>query len=422
MNLSIWALSCLLRSALSISTRSMQASDSSSLPHKLQASTSSTIGPSLVSASNATANTPPFSSALSALSTLAETSISSAAPVLEQDAEGRQGHGVSDDSNGERVSKASKRRKKELSMRKACERCRERKNACDGNCPCSMCVKSFQDMQAAGSPCLFSSAAEMCVRNTRKSIFQARTDRKETDVSDLPPHSASSPTHEGTWFAAWRSSPQGPFPVGNNHLQPSLSLALPDNTARNQSFRMNLHLSLPSSPPSHLRFLFSNLYGRSPLRLTHLSLARHAASAHVHPATQLDLTFGGHNAVVLAAGCEHASDAIALPPWLSACGGRVSVTFAVNGTCEGVTWHTKAMATNYMSSSGSGAPPLTSTPHLRIKLAIEQVHPLRRRATFFSNTPALHGFSCAGLTPAARQRAMFWLFSATPSQTVQTRL
>lgn len=397
----------------------MQAGESPSLPspHKLQASIPSAIAPGLVSASKKTANTPPLSSELSALSTLAETSISSAAPVVEQDVEGRQGH---DDANGERASKASKRRKKELSMRKACERCRERKNACDGNCPCSMCVKSFQDMQAAGSPCLFSSAAEMCVRNTRKSIFQTRTDRREADVSDVPPHSASSPPHEGTWLAAWRSSPQGPFPVGNNSLQPSLSLALPDNTARDQSFRMNLHLSLPSPPPTHLRFLFSNLYGRVPLRLTHLTVARHAASAHIHSDTQLDLTFGGQNAVVLAAGCEHASDAVALP-WLSACAGRISVTFAVNGACESVTWHARAMATNYVSPSGSGAPPLTSTPHLCIEYVIKQVHPLGQRATFSFSTPALHGFSCAGLTRAGLHRTMFWLCLATPLQTVQTR-
>jgi hypothetical protein len=160
----------------------------------------------------------------------------------------------------------------------------------------------------------------------------------------------------GQWLAVWHASSQGPFPIGNNALQPSLAYALPGSAACDQSFRMILHLPLPHPPPSLLRFRFSNHLGASPLVLTHATVAPHLASAHVDTDSERSLAFAGTDSAHLEAGHEATSDAVALP-WLAACGGRVCVTFAVHGRCDSITWHAKAMTTSYLSAPCSGPPP-----------------------------------------------------------------
>lgn len=100
----------------------------------------------------------------------------------EQEREGYDGDDLSDDENGGGCpSVGSNRRKEKFGMRKACERCRQRKNKCDGSFPCGMCVKSFQEIQAAGGICLFSSPEEMCVRHTRKPM--SRTSSRHSNGS-----------------------------------------------------------------------------------------------------------------------------------------------------------------------------------------------------------------------------------------------
>ncbi len=166
----------------------MQASDPSLPPsRKLQSLISSPVEASLLSASNYFIPNSSFSpSEFNALPVHAEGKssdqipIPSAASVLEEDVEDGEGEDVSDDGNGGRASRTSKRKEK-FGMRKACERCRQRKNKCDGNFPCSMCVKSFQEIQAAGGICLFSCPAEMCVRNARKPM--SRTSSRHSNES-----------------------------------------------------------------------------------------------------------------------------------------------------------------------------------------------------------------------------------------------
>jgi hypothetical protein len=78
-------------------------------------------------------------------------------------------------------------------MRKACERCREKKISCDGNFPCSACMKSSQTMQAALKevqpedlfPVDPSPPEDMCVRSARKPM-QRKSSRTSMDCGSAP--------------------------------------------------------------------------------------------------------------------------------------------------------------------------------------------------------------------------------------------
>jgi hypothetical protein len=179
----------------------------------------------------------------------------------------------------------------------------------------------------------------------------ASIDNRPSPDAPAPPSRAAA-----RWLAAWHASPHGPFPLGNNALQPQLDRALPSCAASDQAFRMVLHLSLPQPPPAQLRFRFSNALGSSPLRLAHVTVARHVSSAHVDVSSERHVTFGGCDTLLLDPGAECSSDGVALP-WLCAVCCRVSVTFAVQGSCHAITWHAKAMVTSYIAPPGSGCPP-----------------------------------------------------------------
>jgi hypothetical protein len=175
-------------------------------------------------------------------------------------------------------------------------------------------------------------------------------------ATDLHFTSSDATLPPGQWVTAWHASSQGPFPIGNNALQPPLDRAMPGCETCDQAFRMVLPLSLPHVSSPQLRFRFSNALGSTPLCLADVSTALHAASAHIDAASQQRLTFGGKDTLVLEPGAEYSSDGVVLP-WLPSFGGSVCVTFVVRGRCDRITWHAKAMTTSYVAPPCSGRPP-----------------------------------------------------------------
>jgi hypothetical protein len=119
---------------------------------------------------------------------------------------------------------------------------------------------------------------------------------------------------------------------------------------------MIFHLVTPSPAPRLFRFRFSNAFGSSMVRFSRVSVARHVASAHIDAASEKSLTFDGSDTLSLEAGSEIPSDGVSLP-WIEAFGADICVTFTLLGTCPDMTWHAKAMTTNYISRAGSGQPP-----------------------------------------------------------------
>lgn len=105
-----------------------------------------------------------------------------------------------------------------------------------------------------------------------------------------------------TWTGSWAASQQLP--------EPQNSLA-PDDL-RDATLRQIVHLSVGGAA---IRILLSNAFGTQPLHLASVHVARpvSAASAKIDPASDRAVTFSGSLDVVIPAGAEYLSDAVAYP-------------------------------------------------------------------------------------------------------------
>src|SRR5262245_25995616 len=74
--------------------------------------------------------------------------------------------------------------------------------------------------------------------------------------------SAQNPAAGEKWAATWAASPHGPYPSGNPSAQPDLSLALPANMARDQTFRMMVR---PDLWGRAVRIRLTNVFGTAPI-------------------------------------------------------------------------------------------------------------------------------------------------------------
>jgi lysophospholipase L1-like esterase len=136
------------------------------------------------------------------------------------------------------------------------------------------------------------------------------------------------------WVGSWAASQQ--VPETQNSLDPEL---LHDAT-----LRQIVHLSAGGS---QLRVRVSNAFGTAPLHLTAVRVARpvSAASAAIDAASDRAVTFNGAPDVVIPAGAEYLSDAVAFPVSPLS---NLAVSIHFDQPPTGETGHPGSRATSYL--------------------------------------------------------------------------
>ncbi|MFI1537574.1 SGNH/GDSL hydrolase family protein [Streptomyces anandii] len=157
---------------------------------------------------------------------------------------------------------------------------------------------------------------------------------------------SAAPVSTGTWVAAWATSPAGGEPGTS-----VLGMA-------GRSVRNVVHTSAAGTGA---RVTLSNLYGSSPLTVTHASLALAAGpgSAAAAPGTMRRLTFAGAPTVVIPAGGRAVSDAVRVAVPL---GADVLVTTYSPTPSGPVTYHPHAQQISY-AATGDRAEDVTGSPY-----------------------------------------------------------
>ncbi|MFL4950224.1 SGNH/GDSL hydrolase family protein [Streptomyces sp. MMS24-I31] len=160
------------------------------------------------------------------------------------------------------------------------------------------------------------------------------------------PGNSAAPASTGTWVGAWSASPAAAEPRTE-----TVGMA-------GRSVRNVVHASVSGTSA---RVTLSNLYGQSPLTVTHASLAVAArpGTAAAAAGTMRRLTFAGAASVVIPAGGQTMSDAVrvAVPP-----GGDILVTTYSPTPSGPVTYHPHARQISYVAQ-GDRTEDVTGTPY-----------------------------------------------------------
>jgi len=160
------------------------------------------------------------------------------------------------------------------------------------------------------------------------------------------------------WVATWSASTT-PFGVGSPVAQPDLQFPFPTVTTDgvvDQTIRMVVK---PDLWGDTMRFRFSNVFGDRAVTLSRVSVALQSFAGNVQDGTLTRVTFGRQNSVTIPQGAEVWSDAIDLR-WVddeddfAVVGRNLLVSIAVQGKSGAISWHGKAVTTNYITPQGSG--------------------------------------------------------------------
>ncbi|MEV0175326.1 SGNH/GDSL hydrolase family protein [Streptomyces sp. NPDC050803] len=147
------------------------------------------------------------------------------------------------------------------------------------------------------------------------------------------PHNSAAPVSTGTWVGAWSASPAGAEPGTETEGMAG------------RSVRNVVHTSVGGTSA---RITLSNLYGTSPLTVTHASLAVAAGSetAAALTGTMRRLTFGGNPSVVVPPGGQVMSDAVRVT--VPADADVLVTTYSPNASGP-VTYHPHARQISYVA-------------------------------------------------------------------------
>jgi lysophospholipase L1-like esterase len=169
---------------------------------------------------------------------------------------------------------------------------------------------------------------------------------RATLAGGRPSHNSAAPASTGDWVATWSASPVGGEPGTETE-----GLA-------GRSVRNVVHTSVGGTSA---RVTLSNLYGRSPLTITHASIAvaAGAGTAEAAARTMRRLTFGGGTGVVVPAGQQVLSDAVALPVPADS---DILVTTYSPTPSGPVTYHPRARQISY-AARGDRTEDLTATAY-----------------------------------------------------------
>ncbi|MDN3022568.1 SGNH/GDSL hydrolase family protein [Streptomyces sp. S.PB5] len=157
--------------------------------------------------------------------------------------------------------------------------------------------------------------------------------RRNTVVQGPAPHNSAAPASTGTWVGAWSTSP---------------AAAEPRTETEGMAGRSVRNIVHASAGGTSARVTLSNLYGQSPLTVTHASIALAAAkdTAAAAADTMRRLTFGGNTTVVIPAGGQVTSDAVRVT---IAYGSDVLVTTYSPTRSGPVTYHRHARQVSYLA-------------------------------------------------------------------------
>lgn len=147
------------------------------------------------------------------------------------------------------------------------------------------------------------------------------------------------------WKAAWASS----------QMLPDAANALPDGVLDDATLRQIIR---PSISGAQLRVRLSNVFGKTPLRIGRVTVARSAdnASASIVPATLRRLNFAGQPGAVIPPGGEWLSDPVR---WDADAFEDLAISIHVLAEPEGQTSHPGSRATSYVvAGDRTGAPVL----------------------------------------------------------------
>lgn len=165
---------------------------------------------------------------------------------------------------------------------------------------------------------------------------------------------------QGGWVTTWAGVAHGTYPTGTAILQPNLTFAFPNgtNSANEQSFRMIVR---PTVWGDTFRLRFSNVFGSQPLTLDDVYIGLQASAGTLEEGTNVLVRFqGGRRRVVIPAGQLIWSDPVSLdfardPEKLLLFGRKLAISFHVVGSSGLMSWHSKALQTNYITAPGAGS-------------------------------------------------------------------
>ncbi len=134
---------------------------------------------------------------------------------------------------------------------------------------------------------------------------------------------------------AWTASPQAPEPPIIGAVPPSFS---------DQTIRQIVRASIGGNT---VRVRLSNEFGRTPLKIDSVRIARQASGANTVPGTDRAVTFGGRSAVTIPAGAPLLSDPIDFE--LPALGSLV-VSLHLKNNTQSNTFHSLGVQTTYIAA------------------------------------------------------------------------
>ncbi|MGW0082405.1 SGNH/GDSL hydrolase family protein [Streptomyces sp. NPDC003393] len=179
------------------------------------------------------------------------------------------------------------------------------------------------------------------------------------------PHDSAAPASTAVWVGAWAAAPAAAEPG----TEPAGMV--------NRSVRNVVHTSVGGTSA---RITLSNLYGQSPLSITHASIAVAArgtrtrtGTAAAAPGTMRRLTFSGAPSVVVPPGGQVVSDAVRIAVPQDA---DVLVTTYSPTPSGPVTYHPRARQTSYLAQGDhtedtTGTPYTERTPYWRYLTALD---------------------------------------------------
>jgi lysophospholipase L1-like esterase len=165
-----------------------------------------------------------------------------------------------------------------------------------------------------------------------------------SSITIAGPVQAAAPTQAaGGWVTAWATALQS---------IPDISDPPPLYRTPDVAGRTVRQIVYPTVSGRGVRVRISNVYGRGPLTLTDVVLARSAGGAATQPGTAVHLTFAGKASITLKPGAEVDSD------WAQAemtAGEPYAISLAAGPRQTLTAWHRVANQVNYVSTDGDHA-------------------------------------------------------------------
>jgi lysophospholipase L1-like esterase len=162
-----------------------------------------------------------------------------------------------------------------------------------------------------------------------------------------------------SWVATWSASTTafGGGTAGSPVAQPDLRFPFPTASTDgvvDQTIRMVVK---PDLWGDTMRLRFSNVFGDRPVTLGSVSVALQSSAGNPQEGTLTRVRFDRRGSVTIPQGAEVWSDAVDLR-WVrdedDFAGRNLLVSIALQGASGAISWHGKAVTTNYITPQGSG--------------------------------------------------------------------